>query len=247
MRTHFFTLVMALLTASLFAQITGSDAELFDKPGGKRLLALGADIQLYTGAADGAWFYSRVKVMVSKAELEEGIISAGAEIFNLKGESLGNLEANLKIVEKAEALGRKNRDKYQVILQGYVLKTRLKENSHPELALEEILQSKGQTTDALNEWIRTFKAQRHTKNGMIQYVLFEENYTLEDEQSFRIILHYKDASRLYAVSTHRQTIYLPKVKAQLDDQEIHHYFPANKPTDADLNSIKETAIGFLAL
>lgn len=242
---HF--LILLVSSFGISAQITLKDAALHTQAGGPKIMDLGEGMHLYTGAADGSWFYARGSFMVLQTDVEGEQIASGAEIFDMKGQSLGNIGVSVKVVEKAQALGRKHRDKWVVILEGYVLKTRLKEDSHPELALEQILQSKGQINDEINQWIKTFKAKRFDKDGQIQYVIYEENYTLEDEKSFRIILHYKDASRLMAVTTHRQKLHLPKVKFYVEDQEFHHYFPASKPTDKDLQLIKDISLSYQAL
>ncbi|MFN3952759.1 MAG: hypothetical protein ACK4KT_10200 [Thermaurantimonas sp.] len=236
-------LLMFSMIYTSSAQKVKKEAELYTKPGVRVLFTLPEGTEVYTGPLVDNWYMTSVEVMVRKAEMSGHRIAQGASVF-IGGKEIGVMPQQWDVSEVAEATGR-HKDKYRVIIEGYLFKTKIDESTKPETALEKIIARKGNLNAGISGWVSEFKPEKHLLPTGTVYVLRDKNKSLKGD-AIRILLYMKGDSRLTAVVTLSHPLNARFKHIQSEEPFIYH-FPFGKPSQTDWEEIDAIVLKFSPL
>jgi hypothetical protein len=238
-----------LSTFFIQAQFTEETTKILDKEQGSPVFVLRGGEQLYSYAPENDWYKVRKKVVVRVVDVEGKLMNPGVTLRNEKGDSIGYTLTELKVKELEKIKQFRGEDYYKAVVEGYVFKTKLEDNSIPEESLTEILKIKNRTTqqEEIDALMQRYSFEERKFDDMVVFVMREEEKTLGEEKDFRIILVYRGGSTLYAVMTNAHTVEAPKVKATWEDGDFKVTY-LYKPSAAQKELIEDKILyTYLAL
>lgn len=225
------------------AQKVKKEAELYTKPGVRVLFIIPEGTEVYTGPLTDNWYQTSVEVMIRKSEMSGHRIAQGASVF-IGGKEVGVMPQQWDVLEVQDAGGR-HKDKYRVIIDGYLFKTKVDESTKPETALEKVIARKGNLNAGISGWVSEFKPEKHVLPSGTVYVLRDKNKSIKGD-AIRILLYMKGDSRLTAVVTHSHPLNARFKHIQSEDPIIYH-FPFGKPSQTDWEEIEGMVLRFSPL
>lgn len=225
------------------AQKVKKEAELYTKPGVRVLFTIPEGTEVYTGPMTDNWYPASIEVMVRRAEMSGHRIAQGASVF-IGGKEVGVMPQQWDVTEVVEAGGR-HKDKYRVIIEGYLFKTKIDESTKPESALDKVIAKKGNITAGIADWVSEFKPEKHVLPSGTVYVLRDKNKTLAGED-IRVLLFLKGDNRLTAVVTQNHPLSARFKHIQTEEPFIYH-FPFGKPSAGDWTEIENIVLKFSPL
>ncbi|MCC5918907.1 MAG: hypothetical protein JJU02_16440 [Cryomorphaceae bacterium] len=201
-------------------------------------------------ASPEGWFMVRIHVMVKKSHLdeEEETIGKDAEVYNLEGEKIGELMMDVPYLEKGKAASRKNRDKWEVIIEGQAFKTQFERNTIPEEALSNLFNSvkRGMISKEVDQLLAGWDLPYNDLGDFTFFPIYREHYSLDNKNAFKMILVYKKGGTFYGIVTNEFQLDIP-TKSQRSEGDIHFYFPTQKATDKDFEAIFNFVFEFIPL
>ncbi|MFN4298897.1 MAG: hypothetical protein ACK4EX_04090 [Thermaurantimonas sp.] len=243
MKKLFFAAALLVLSLSAYSQKVKKEAELYTKPGVRVLFTIPEGTEVYTGPLTENWYPTSIEIMVRRAEMSGHRIAQGASIF-IGGKEVGTMPQQWDVTEVAEA-GGKHKDKFRVIIQGYLFKTKIDDGTKPETALEKVIAKKGNITASLSEWISEFRPEKQILPNGTVYILRDKNKSLAGD-GIRILLFLKGDNRLTAVVTNNHPLNARFKHVQTEEPFIYH-FPFGKPSSGDWEEIEGLVMKFSPL
>lgn len=235
---------IALLTLQLcLAQKVKKNAELYTKPGVRVLFTIPEGTEVYTGPLTDNWYPTSLEVMIRKTEMNGHRIAQGASVF-LGSKEIGVMPQQWDVTEVIEAGGR-HKDKYRVIIEGYLFKTKVDESTKPETEIEKIINRKGNLNAALANWVAAFKPEKHLLPQGTVYIIRDHNRSLKGDR-IRLLLFLKADNKLTAVVTDSHPLTARFRHIHREEPFIYH-FPFGKPTPNDFQEIEEIVLRFTPL
>lgn len=243
MKRIFLSAALVVSVAALQGQKVKKEAELYTKPGVRVLFTIPEGTEVYTGPMTENWYPASIEVMVRRTEMNGHRIAQGASIF-IGGKEVGKMPQQWDVTEVAEAGGR-NKDKFRVIIEGYLFKTKIDESTKPEAALEKVIARKGNIMASLSEWVSEFKPEKHVLPNGTVYVLRDKNKSLAGD-GIRILLFLKGDNRLTSVVTRHHPLNARFKHVQTEEPYIYH-FHFGKPSATDWEEIEGLVMTFSPL
>ncbi|GCD78840.1 hypothetical protein [Schleiferia thermophila] len=241
---HIALIAIALFSIELSqAQKVKKNAELYTKPGVRVLFIIPEGTEVYTGPMTDNWYPVSIEVMIRKAEMSGHRIAQGASVF-IGGKEVGIMPQQWDVPEIIEATGR-HKDKYRVIIEGYLFKTKVDETTKPETEIEKIINRKGNIQAALTDWIAAFKPEKHILPQGTVYIVRDHNRSLKGDR-IRMLLFLKGDNKLTAVVTDSHPLTARFRHIQYEEPFIYH-FPLGKPSPNDWKEIEEIVLKFTPL
>ncbi len=244
-------LALALCHASLHAQFTEEKVKVLDAIQGEALFSLEGELELYSFADEDGWYRVRREVYLKPGDIvEDKFLETGTELLNKSGEVIGECLQRVKLVESRKLEGFRSKDRFQAIVEGYLFKTKLADNSLPEKRVEDLLSERNRTVqqEGFQQLFEALKWEKREFEDLNAYVYREQHKTLSEEKDFRIVVIFKGEASPYAVITKdHDNISPPKIKAEWEDgpyRIIYFYKPTASQEDLVQNTILYT---FLAL
>ncbi len=225
------------------AQKVKKEAELYTKPGVRVLFTIPEGTEVYTRPLTDHWYMTSVEVMVRKAEISGHRIAQGASVF-IGGKEIGVMPQQWDVSEVAEAMGR-HRDKYRVIIEGYLFKTKIDESTKPETALEKVIGRKGNINAGISGWVSEFKPEKYVVSTGTVYVLRDKNRSLKGD-AIRILLYMKGDNRLTTVVTLNHPL-AARFKYTRTEEPFVYHFPFGKPSQDEWEEVEGLVLKFSPL
>lgn len=243
------TIVCACFVLNTNAQLIEDDAKVLDKEQGTPIFVLNAGEDVFTYEPENGWYKLRKLVVVNLNQVEGKLLNPGVTLRNRKGDSIGYTLSEIKVKELEKIEKFRGEDQYMVILEGYLFKTKFKDNSIPEEAITELLKIKNRTQqrEEIMELLKMYKVEERKFDDLVTYTIREENKTIKSEKDFRLILIYRGETMLYGVLTNAHTVDVPKIKAEWEDGDfkvVYLYKPSAAQKELIENKILYT---YLAL
>jgi hypothetical protein len=244
-----FSIVAILVMNWGYSQLLEENTNVLTKIQGDNLFSLNADEQVYTFEPDGGWYKIRKEVYVDPAFVtDKKYIAAATDLTNQEGEKIGSTLAEIKVVEGAIEKKYRGQERFKAIIEGYVFKTKIKDDSHPEERITKLLanKSRSQQTEGFKELFKDYGFEEREFGEFQAYAFREVNKTLADEKDFRVIVVYRGEGNVYAVITNSQTVGAPKVKSSWEDSSykvIYMYKPTASQSEVIQDEILYTFIG----
>ncbi len=245
-------IVLGILMSSLLqGQILEEETKILDEPSGEALFKLNEGSDLYTYEAEGGWFKCRREAWVEKSDLpDDKYLYPGTVLKNKKGDKIGEVLKEVKVRDKRKVDVFRGDSRYQVVLEGYVFKTKIEEGTMPEEKVNELLAIKNRTqqTEGFQELFDLYNFEKQEFEDLTAYAMRERNKTAQEEQDFRIIIVFRGETSVYAVITNDHgNVTAPKIKDEYDAPPFHIIYLYKPP--ASMKDLIENTIlyTFLAL
>lgn len=226
-----------------YAQKVKKDAELYSKPGVRVLFTIPEGTEVYTGPMMDNWYKTSIEVMIRKTEMSGHRIAQGASVY-IGRKEIGTMPQQWDVTEVVEASGR-DKDKYRVIIEGYLFKTKIDESTKPETSLEKVISKRGNLNAGIAGWISEFKPEKHVLPQGTVYVLRDKNKSLKGD-GIRFLIYMKGDNRFHSVVTFDHPLNARFKHVQIDEPFIYH-FPFGKPSASDWEEIEGLVIKFSPL
>jgi hypothetical protein len=242
-------IIFALGLSTLSAQILENNTDILNAERGTASFKLNAGQSLYSyePSAEG-WYKVRKVVYLKMGSNAEKTILAGTKLYNKSDEQIGEVLEEIKAKELDTIEGFRSGDRIIAVLEGFIFKTKIEDNSIPEQRVESILQNRNR--DEQQKQFATLKndyeVEKRKFDEFTALVLREENKTLAAEKDFRIIVVFRDGTSTYAVITNGHNIAVPKVKDTWDDGNLKITY-LYKPSTSQREEIDSILFTFLAL
>jgi hypothetical protein len=243
------SLLLITTTVALQAQVLDGKTKVLNEPQGDPLFELNAGEKLYSYTDDEGWYKVRKEVWLEPNDLiEEEYVSEGTELKTKEGEKIGICLKELKVAEKRLIKGFRGKDRYVVILEGHVFRTKIAEGSIPELKISALLQEKNRSKqkagfEALYEQY-DFEKKEYGQFNVA--VMREENKTAKEEKDFRVIIIFRGSTVLGVICNDHE-VTARKVKSIYEDGSFKGIY-LTKPTDKQRALIEDEILyDFLAL
>lgn len=232
------------------AQIIKGDTEVLSKVRGEKVLFTLADSTvIYTfPPADGWYKISAVVLVDESALIDEEKVLANTKLYNLEGEEIGIAKEELFVEDWKDGKGRSQKGKRQVQLIGYVFQTKIETQSVPEEVVERILRIKNRTEqeEAFEEFYEAFDFERKDIGNYRVYIIYDNEHPFAKENSFRMMVFFKDETRFIGVGSNGREIQLKKEKGVIDDDELKLFLAAKVP-DKEEEALRNMMISQMAL
>ena len=239
-----------LMSLNISAQILQSNTRVLNKPQGEPAFELNEGEQLYTYPDDDGWHKVRKEAWVRAVDLiENKFLGQETNLMNKDGDKIGVVIKELKVKEKRLVEGFRDEDRYVVVLEGYLFRTKFKEGSIPEKKINELLAIKNRNTQAkgLKELFELYGFEEKEYGDFTAYAMRETNKTAAEEKDFRIIVLMRGSTSVYCVLTNGQNVTAPKIKATFEDGDFKGIY-MTKPPAKTREKIEGTIMyDFLAL
>ncbi len=249
------TLTLTLLfgfSGSIKAQQLKSGASLraFDNKDKTILLTEKETTAFTLPSAQKNWYDVHLKIWINKSVLdeEEMLLASGTEFFLENGDKLGQAEADIKVLEFAQASGRKNKNRYVAIIQAKAFHTQFERGSIPERRLEEMLNGtkKGMISREMDAIVQDMNLKFVDAGDFTFYPIQQDNMDLRKESSFKILIVYKRGGAFFGIITNGFELDIP-VKSEKEESDLFFYFPVQKATDRDFNELMNYVFDFIRL
>jgi len=220
---------------------------LAKKRGTQALFELHKGESLYSFAQDEGWYKIRKKVYLPQGVLTGQNIPAETPLLDANDQEIGRTLSNCEAVEIDTIEAFRRDPQIVAVLEGYVFKTKIEENSVPEEYLQQALNQKSyrDQKEMLAQMEVSFALQEAKSKTLTARVLLPKNYALGEEQDFRLILLYR-GSTLYGIISHQHRLEAPKVKLRVDDSPFHtlYFF---KPSESQMKEVEDLLYSYLTL
>lgn len=243
-------LLFSLSFMSLSAQMTDELTKVLNKVKGEAVFEIEANQTLYAYPSDDGWHKVSREAWIPVADLlEDKFIGEGTELLNKDGDKIGKILKEMKVSDKRLVEGFRGKDRYVIVVEGYLFKTKFKKNSFPERRVDELLALKNRT-----EQVKGFKALFEQYNfvekeygDLTAFVMREDNKNANEEKDFRIIIIYRGSSTVYGVLTNDHRVTAPKIKATFEDDPYHGIYMYKPPAKQKALIEEEMMYDFIAL
>jgi hypothetical protein len=207
-------------------------------------------IDVYSHPQGNGWYTLRIKAMVLMRNLDDSLkmVAKGSVLYDLDGAEVGTLKEEVICVQMKQADGRKNKDKYLIIIEGQAFKTQFENNSIPEEALQKLFSGKkrGMVGKEVNNLVSEWGLPRTDHGDFTFYPIYREHYSTKDREDFKILLVYKKGGSFYGIVTHGFSMDI-EAKMEKADDPFYFYFPVMKATDRDFKAIFDLVFEFIPL
>ncbi|MGB0176484.1 MAG: hypothetical protein ACPF9D_04915 [Owenweeksia sp.] len=239
-----------LMGTLLNAQILEEETKVLDEPSGEPLFKLNSELAVYTFEPENGWYKCRREAWVGLADLpDEKYLYPGTVLKNKEGVKIGEVLKEIKIKDKRKVDGFRGEDRYIVILEGYIFKTKIKNGTSPEERVTELLAIKNRTQQyaGFEELFTLYDFEEREFEDLTAHVMREKHKTAQEEKDFRMIIIFRGETSVYAVITNDHgNVTAPKIKEESDDPPFHViylYKPPASQKDLVENTILYTFLG----
>ncbi len=238
---YFITALLSLFVAVGYGQLLEDDTKVLDKIQGEAIFSLNAEEAIFTFDPEDGWFKIRKEIYVDPAlVVDKKVISSGASLVNKEGLEIGKTLAEVKVKEGELITAYRSKDRFRAIIEGYVFKTKIKDDTRPEDIITSLLAEKSRTVkeEGFKEFFLEYKFEERKFDDLTAYAYRELNKTLSEDNDFRVIVVFRGAGNPYAIITNAQTVEVEKAKATWEDgsyKVIYFY----KPTAAQAELIQD--------
>lgn len=245
----FITLLSAIAIAGISnAQILEEKTAILDeRRGDEKIFELHAGEKVYSYAEEDGWYKIRKVIYLEPGNLPGKTLPTGTELQNEDGRSIGKTLRDVELQESDTLDPFRGDDRLMGVVEGYVFKTKIEENSIPEKALQNALNEDDyrKKRQMLEDFTNQFDFEEEDFENLTVRVLRETNKTIKEEKDFRMILVYR-GSRMFAIITNGHEVTAPKTKAEKHDEPFHTTYFYN-PTDDQKELMEEILYTYLAL
>ena len=241
-------LITIALTAPAAAQILEEKtAVVNERLGEQKLFELNTGEEVYSYADEDGWYKIRKVIYLEPGNLPGKTLPAGTELQDEDGRAIGKTLRDVELQESDTLDPFRGDDRLTGVVEGYVFKTKIEENSIPEKVLQSALNEDDyrKKRKMMEDLTEQFDFEEEDFDNLSVRVLREENKTISAEKDFRMILVYR-GSRMYAVITNGHEVTAPKIKAEEHDRPFHTIYFYN-PTDDQKELMEEILYTYLAL
>ena len=218
MRYIFFLIPMLIVSSfNGYSQLIEDEAtEVLDEVRGKALFELDEEVEVYSFEPEDGWYRIRREVFVDPELMdEEGVIPKNTDLMDEDKKLIGRTLEDVKVLEGEEIRKQRGQRPYHGIIEGYVFKTKLKDDSAPEDWISKILENKNRTQQAaeLEVLYDTYEFEERKFDEFTVRVMREHHKTLNTEKDFRIMIVFRGETTPYAIiSNDHSNVSAPKVK-----------------------------------
>lgn len=248
---RFFTfLISFLFTISISAQVLEENVRVLSKSQGEARFTLNEGEKVYSYEPKSDWYKIRKEVWINleSADEESMEISEGVDLFNKDNEVIGKTLMSFRLKELERDKGYRGKERFKVIVEGWLFKTKFADSSIPEERIEEIMTMKmrSKQQDEFKKLFAFYGFKKRVFDGFVTFVMFEENKTLDEEKDFRMIVIFRGEASVYGIITNDHTVTAPKIKFEMEDDPFRSIF-FNKPTNNQKKLMEEIMYTFVAL
>ncbi len=222
LRIALFTFLMFFINTTQ-AQLMESQTKIMASRGGEESFQLEADVEVYSYPSDGVWAKISREAWIKKEDLiGEEFLAEDTELLDKEGELIGKTIAELKVSKKNLVEGFRGKDRYQILITGYVYKSKFKDQTIAEQRVTEILaiKNKTQQKEAFQELFEILHFEKKEYETFTAYGLFENHKTLKEDKDFRMIVIFRGSSMVIGVFTNNgHTVSAPKIKDTFEEEE----------------------------
>lgn len=220
LRLALFTfLVFALNTAE--AQLMEGQTKILASRNGEESFQLEAEVEVYSYPTDEVWVKISREVWIPTEDLiGEEFLAEDTELLDKEGDLIGKTLAELKVTEKNLVEGFRGKDRYQIIVTGFVYKSKFKDQSIPEQRVTELLEIKNKTKqkEGFLELFENLNFEKKEYDEFTAYGLYENHKSLAEDKDFRMIIIFRGSSMVVAVFTNNgHSVSAPKIKDSFED------------------------------
>ena len=242
-------LIITLFSLVASAQLLEGKTKLLkaDNSDAEALFELNADTRIYTYQPEYGWYKMRVEAYVAQVSVSDKEIAAGTELQNKDGDIIGKTLTDFRVKESRLEDKYRGEKRMIVILEGYVFKTKIKEETMPEDVITKALATKNRTEQnaMLEDLYDLYDFEKREFEDFEVHVLREDGKTLNEEKDFRIIVINRGYG-VFGIVTNAQDITLPKVKEVYEDGKFKSQF-LYKPSAAQKTLMEDILYTYLAL
>ncbi len=223
------------------AQLIEETTKVLNKIQGEPIFSLNADQSIFTFDPEDGWFKIRKEIYVDPALVaDKKVISSGATLTDKEGNEVGATIEEVKVKEGEIVKGYRSKDRFRAIIEGYIFKTKIKDDTRPEDIITKLLAEKSRTVkeEGFTELFRSYGFEERTFEDLTAFAYREQNKTLSEDKDFRVIVVFRGPGNPYAVITNNQTVTAEKLKTTWEDgsyKVIYFY----KPTAAQAELIQD--------
>lgn len=250
MRLVLFTFLTLSLTIGK-AQIMEAKTKIMDSPKGEASFELEANVEVYSYPADGVWVKISREAWIPKQDLiGDEFLAEDTELQDKEGEKIGQTIAELKVTEKKLVEGFRGKDRYQIIISGYVYASKFKDGSIAEKRVTELLAVKNKTKQKVgfNNMFDALKFEKREYDEFTVYALYENHKSLDEEKDYRMFIVYRGSSMVVGVFTNNgHTVTAPKIKDSFEEDEQKGIYILKLPAKQKFLVEEEIRYDFLAL
>lgn len=246
--------LFAILTLSLSmgkAQLMEAETKIMDSPKGEASFQLEANVEVYSYPSDGVWIKVSREAWIKKEDLiGDEFLAEDTELANKEGDKIGQTVAELKVTEKKLVEGFRGKDRYQIILTGYVYGSKFKEGTVPEKRVSELLaiKNKSKQNEGFDQLYDALKFEKREYEGFTVYALYENHKSLEEEKDYRLFIVYRGTTMIVGVFTHNgHVVTAPKIKDSFEDGEQKGIYILKLPAKQKAFVEEDIRYDFLAL
>ncbi len=236
--------------STLFGQVTEEEkTKVLDKIQGEPIFVLQEGEKLFSYEPEEGWYKVRKMVRLELSDVEGKLVNPSAVLRNTNGDSIGYSITELRVKEIKKIDEFRGDGWYEAILEGYLFKTKIKENSIQEKELSKVLAIRNRTEqpDAFRALAQANNMEERKFGDLTAYVSREENKTLGEEKDFRLIMIFRNGSMPFAVLTNKHTVEIEKIKTEWEDGDYKVQY-ISKPNKDQQETIQNTILyTFLAL
>ncbi len=238
---YFITALCSLYMMVGHAQFLEDDTKVLDKIQGEAIFKLNAEQSIFTYDPEDGWFKIRKEIYVDPAlVVDKKVIVSDAALTDKEGAEIGKTLAEVKVKEGEIVKVYRGKDRFRAIIEGYIFKTKIKDDTRPEDIISSLLAEKSRSVkeDGFTSFFREYKFEERRFEDLTAYALREENKTLSEDKNFRVIVVFRGAGNPYAVITNDQTVVASKLKSTWEDgsyKAIYFY----KPTAAQAELVQD--------
>lgn len=247
---YLWTACFALLLLSGEAQLLEEDTKILDAIQGNEIFELNAEELIFTYNPEEGWYKIRKEVYVDPVfVVDDKTLLAETSLENKEGEVIGLVIAEIEVVEGALAKKYRGKERFRAIIEGYIFKTKIKDDTHPEQWISDLLATKSRTIqlEGFKDLFKTYSFEERSFGEFTAFAYREENKTLSEDKDFRVIVIYRGEGTLYAVLTNAQTVTAPKIKTTWEDDPYKAIY-IFKPTPSQAEVIQDEILyNYLAL
>lgn len=244
-----------LLFTALIAALSGSAQRIHGyakaKIAGQEAFQLNDSTEVYAERSERG-FTVRKRVWVANSSLSKGVIMPGSNLFNERGETIGQtLGADVPLSGAQPSTERKLR-KHQVgTVEGEVRATHLQSNSWPEEALANMINAKRSRPfwEDAEVFFKDYGFAEIEDNdlpealadgGYKAFILMRRDASNQANPRFRILVVTRGESAVQSIVLERGPIELPKFKLT-ESTSVGTVMHAQKPTPAFKEALEELA------
>ena len=248
-----FVLALTLCFIASFgnAQLMEEKTQIMDSKGGKASFELEADVKVYSYPSTGVWYKISREAWIPKDQLiADEYLAEDTELFDKEGELIGKTIAEIKLSEKKLVEGFRGKDRYQIIISGFVYGSKFKDLSSPEKRVTEILAIKNKTKqkEAFEAIFELLDFEKKEYDGFTAYGLREDHKSLNEEKDYRMLVIFRGSSMVIAVfSNNGHSVSAPKIKDSFEDGKEKGIYILKLPAKQKALVEEEIRYDFLAL